>query len=129
MTTFTSAHALRVKANKASERANARQFVRLCERVGLPAPQLEYTFTAPRKWRFDFAWPDDRIALESEGGVWSQGAHTRGKHFLSDLEKYNHAASLGWIVFRTVPRQLLDYSTLKMIASALDITLPEFGAL
>ena len=35
-----------------------------------------------------------------DGGIWSNGAHTRGKHFKSDCEKYNSAAFLGWTVYR-----------------------------
>jgi hypothetical protein len=39
-------------------------------------------------------------AVEIEGGVWTNGAHTRGKHFASDAEKYNSAALMGWVVLR-----------------------------
>ena len=35
-----------------------------------------------------------------EGGIFSGGAHTRGKHFQSDCEKYNTAGLMGWRVFR-----------------------------
>jgi very-short-patch-repair endonuclease len=78
----------------------------------------EYAFAAPvRKWRFDFVigplgamLPSDRakcVAVEIEGGIWNHGAHVRGKHFLSDAEKYNTAAALGWKVFRFTPEQIL----------------------
>ena len=34
-----------------------------------------------RRWRFDFAWPDQMVALEVEGGIWKGkfGGHTSGK--------------------------------------------------
>ena len=60
----------------------------------------EYRFHETRKWRFDFALPEKKLAIELEGGIWVKGAHTRGSHFNSDCEKYNNAALLGWRVFR-----------------------------
>lgn len=63
----------------------------------------EYRFDnrdKPRNWRFDFAWPDRRVAVEVEGGVWSNGRHTRGQGFISDTEKYNAAVMQGWRVLR-----------------------------
>jgi very-short-patch-repair endonuclease len=73
---------------------------------GLPKPEKEYRFHPTRKWRFDFAWPNRKVAVEIEGGIWNRGAHVRGAHFLSDCEKYNSAGALGWRVFRFVPQQL-----------------------
>ena len=68
--------------------------------AGLPEPEREYRFHDTRKWRFDFAWPLDQLAVEVEGGVWTKGRHTRGAGFIKDCEKYNAAAELGWIVLR-----------------------------
>ncbi len=60
----------------------------------------EHRFDAVRKWRFDFAHVETKTAIELEGGVWSGGAHNRGRGFLEDCEKYNAAALAGWTVFR-----------------------------
>ena len=73
---------------------------------GIEEPIAEYRFHPTRKWRFDYAWPTKKVAVEIEGGIWIGGAHVRGKHFLSDCEKYNAAGLLGWRVFRFVPGQL-----------------------
>lgn len=67
---------------------------------GCKLPEREYKFHPVRKWRFDFAWPDEKVAIEAEGGIWTNGAHTRGKHFNSDSQKYNAAVILGWRVLR-----------------------------
>ena len=48
------------------------------------------------------------IAVEIEGGIWVKGAHTRGKHFESDCEKYNEAQKLGWQVYRFTPDMVND---------------------
>lgn len=63
----------------------------------------EHRFHATRRWRFDFAWVAQRVAVEVEGGVWSGGRHTRGAGFVADARKYNEAVRLGWRVLRFVP--------------------------
>ena len=77
-------------------------------RSWLPDPVTEHRFHDTRKWRFDFAWPDSKIALEAEGGTWTGGAHTRGKHFASDCEKYNTATLMGWQVYRFTTDMIND---------------------
>lgn len=68
--------------------------------AGLDLPQFEYRFHDTRRWRADFAWPELGILAEYEGGVYSGGAHTRGRHYESDCEKYNEAALAGFVVLR-----------------------------
>lgn len=69
-------------------------------------PVEEYYFAKPRMWRFDYAFPKEKIAVEQEGGVWIQGRHTRGWGFIQDMEKYNEAARRGWRVFRFTPKEI-----------------------
>lgn len=111
----------RVKANQAKAAQQRLLFAALCKQNGLPEPVTEVKFHPDRKWRFDYAWPQLCIALEVEGGVWTGGAHTRGGHFLSDMEKYNAAGTLGWRVFRTVPSKLLTAATIDLLRSALSL--------
>ncbi len=79
----------------------------------------EFKFHPVRKWRFDYAIPEHKIALEVEGGVWSGGRHTRPQGFLGDIEKYNTATLMGWRVFRTTPDDLLRTATLNLLKSAI----------
>lgn len=91
----------------------------LCRHGGIPEPEREFAFARPdRDWRFDFAWPDRRIALEVEGGIWSAGRHVRPKGFLGDMQKYNAAAARGWLVFRVTPATLDSLTTVDMIKLA-----------
>ena len=78
----------------------------VAHKLGLPVPEREYRFDAERRWRFDFAWPALKIAVEIEGGVWIRGRHVRPVGYLGDLEKYNRAVVLGWRVLRYAPHQL-----------------------
>lgn len=82
--------------------------------------EREYQFHATRKWRFDYAIIEHKIAIEVEGGVWTQGRHTRPKGFLGDMDKYNAAAQNGWRVLRVTPDSLLSVKTLNMIKATID---------
>ncbi|OPZ24002.1 MAG: hypothetical protein BWZ01_02999 [Deltaproteobacteria bacterium ADurb.BinA179] len=74
--------------------------------LDIPEPVREYRFHPARRWRLDYAWPDFRLAVEIEGGVWINGRHTRGRGFLGDLEKYNELAMAGWSLLRFTPGQV-----------------------
>lgn len=80
----------------------------------------EYRFHPTRRWRFDYAIPEHKIALEVEGGVWTQGRHTRPQGFLGDVAKYNAATVMGWRVLRTVPDELISAKTLRMIQETIN---------
>lgn len=66
----------------------------------------EYRFCDDRMWRFDVAMISGGLAFEIEGGHWAAGAHVRGEHFESDMEKYNRAALDGWKVLRFTHKQV-----------------------
>lgn len=83
--------------------------------------EKEYKFHLKRRWRFDYAIPAFKIALEVEGGVWTSGRHTRGGGFIGDMEKYNTATCLGWRIVRCTPDQLLTTDTLQMIKKLMTI--------
>jgi very-short-patch-repair endonuclease len=68
--------------------------------TGLPEPVTEYRFIALRRWRFDLAWPDRRIAVEVDGGTWIGGRHVSGAGYDADCHKINAATEAGWRVFR-----------------------------
>ena len=79
----------------------------------------EYRFHTKRMWRFDYAIPQHKIALEVEGGIWTRGRHTRPQGFLGDVDKYNTATLMGWRVFRVTPDTLYSNATINMLKSAI----------
>lgn len=112
-----------VKAKKSRQSANKPQirdvFTVIC-RTDLKVECVkEYKFHPTRRWRFDYAIPEHKIALEVEGGVWTGGRHIRAQGFLGDMEKYNTATLMGWRVFRTTPDELYKTATIKLLRNAI----------
>lgn len=111
--------------------------------LGLPLPESQFRFAPPRKWLFDFAYPDLRIAIEVEGGTYGKmikclkcgstvmarglngrlyplrigGRHNRGEGFEKDVEKYNAAELLGWHVFRVTGKMIRERKAGKLVES------------
>lgn len=79
----------------------------------------EFRFHGERMWRFDFAWPDQLVAIECEGAVFTGGRHTRGRGFEDDCEKLNEAAAAGWRVLRVTGDQIKAGQALVWIERAL----------
>ncbi|MBO0505311.1 hypothetical protein FED29_017965 [Aeromonas veronii] len=78
----------------------------LAQLVGFPDPATELLFHPKRKWRFDYAWEEQKLALEVHGGIHSGGRHTRGRGFVEDRAKMNEAALLGWTVIEATPEHI-----------------------
>jgi len=90
-----------------------------CRAAKLPVPVPELRFAPPRRWRFDWAWPAQRLALEVEGGVFIRGRHSRGAGMVKDMEKYNAATTAGWRLLRVTPKQIASGEALDVAAKAL----------
>jgi very-short-patch-repair endonuclease len=85
----------------------------------LPEPVREHRFHSKRRWKFDFAWPELKLAAEVEGGTWTGGRHTRGAGFEGDCEKYSVAAIQGWMVVRFTSSMVSDGRAIDLLISAL----------
>lgn len=79
----------------------------------------EYKFHPVRRWRFDYAIPACKVAVEVEGGVWTGGRHVSPKGFLGDMKKYNTAAVMGWKVLRCTPKELNTARMVEMIRNCI----------
>jgi hypothetical protein len=88
--------------------------------LGLPEATPEYRFHPDRKWRVDWAWCPEKIALEIEGGAWQYGRHNRATGFLKDMEKYRELAIAGWLVIRVTPQELASGLAAELIKRAFE---------
>lgn len=125
-----------VPAKKPSRSALANEeFALQCRMAGLPpfmSKPNECHFAKAfngRLWRFDFAWPEFKVAVEIEGLAVTRlegrlvvlGRHASIDGFREDCEKYNTAALLGWSVLRfeqklVKPGKALEF-TLRMLTA------------
>lgn len=94
---------------------------------GLAKASLQYQFAHNRKWRFDFAWPSIRLAVEIQGGTFANGRHTRGVGYESDCEKSNYATLMGWRVLRFGTRDVQEGKALKLIERVLKFSESQAG--
>jgi len=86
----------------------------------LNGPNLtpEHRFHPERKWRFDFALPAARVAIECQGGTFARQrlGHSSGTGIQRDYEKLNAAQLSGWTVFQLTGRML----TIKEVQPMID---------
>jgi hypothetical protein len=80
---------------------------------------MEYQF-CERGWRFDFAWPWLKVAVEVEGGtMFGKSRHSRGAGFENDCSKYNRASIDGWIVLRYSTRMVISGIAINEVVEVL----------
>ncbi len=78
------------------------------ENPSIPDPEEEFKFHPTRRWRIDLCWPDQKLALEIEGGTYmAKGGH-RGSitGYVKDVEKYNALSIKGFSLLRFTPQQM-----------------------
>lgn len=87
----------------------------------LPVPEREFMFAKSigRRFRLDFAYPDRKIGIEVQGGIWTRGAHARGTGLERDYEKLNLAQTLGWRVLQFSRGMIEDGTAIETIKEAL----------
>lgn len=91
-----------IKIEKLStEKQNIKKSLWYYNRQGIiPDYVEEFKFHPERNFRFDWAFPDQKIALEYEGLMAEKSRHTTISGYSNDCEKYNQAQILGWKVLR-----------------------------
>lgn len=91
------------------------------EQIGLSSFTVEYLFHATRKWRFDFAFVAEKVAVEYDGGIFDNGpsGHTSVSGIMRDIEKINEAQLAGWLVIRVTPQSVANGTALRYAKRAL----------
>lgn len=80
----------------------------------------EFQFHPTRRWRFDYAIPAKKVAVEVDGGVWTGGRHINPAGYINDMEKLNTAASMGWLVLRITTDDRFAMKTFELIKNTLE---------
>lgn len=109
----------------------------MAKKKSIPAPDLflkllqtrfkgvevvkELRFHESRRWRFDYAFPSYKVAVEVDGGVWTGGRHINPSGYVNDMEKLNTAASMGWLVLRITTDDRFAIKTYDLIKNAIEL--------
>lgn len=75
----------------------------------------EYKFLKDRKFRFDYAFEEVKVAFEYEGIFSRKSRHLTVTGYSRDIEKYNLAQAEGWVVIRATPLVLKKANELAEI--------------
>jgi very-short-patch-repair endonuclease len=70
----------------------------------------ELKFDDIRRYRFDWAIPDLKLAIEYEGLNSEKSRHTTKKGYTGDCQKYNLAVINGWKVLRYTAMNYSDFA-------------------
>ena len=91
--------------------------------AGLPEPVREFMAIPGRRYRWDFAWPDQdkRVLVEINGGTYAHMGHSTGSGIARDYEKSNLAMLAGWRTFVFDRRMVEAGAALDITAKALGI--------
>lgn len=119
------------KKNSAEKSGKAALFLACCKAYGLPEPEPEQEFHPTRHWRFDWLWRQGKVALEIEGGAFMGkkcptcglrpgGGHNRGNVFLDNMDKYNEASLLGYLLLRATWDQVNSGEAFALVKRALE---------
>ena len=114
-------------------------FALQCKADKLPEPRWgkdELLFHPTRKWRFDFAWEEYKVAVEAEGGTFThmqkrtdketgkkvtqKSRHLTPTGYHEDCVKYAEAAILGWTVIRADAKMIKNGMALQLLKRALE---------
>lgn len=94
-------------------------FPAICQAHGLPVPVAEFRFAPPRRWRFDWVWLEQRLAVEIQGGLYTRGRHTRGPALVNEYAKLNAAVIAGWRVLLVTPAQVRSGEACELVKRAM----------
>lgn len=86
----------------------------------MPEPDREVELIPGRKFRWDFAWPAHRLAVEVQGGEWmAKGGHNSAQGLQRDCEKLALATLAGWRQLSVTGSMVRSGRALSLIECAL----------
>jgi very-short-patch-repair endonuclease len=93
------------------------RFLRLIRRTGLPEPERQHRIRDRGRLlaRVDFAYPDVKLAIETDGYRW----HSSRQRWEHDLGRRNALTSTGWRVVHVTSTDLDDGRIVRMIRDVL----------
>jgi hypothetical protein len=86
--------------------------------LGVPEPVGEWYPLEHREYRIDLAWPGPKVGLDVQGGLFTQGAHSRPAGIRADIERMNLIVAAGWRLFYCEPDLASIARAIMLIANS-----------
>jgi very-short-patch-repair endonuclease len=84
-------------------------FLTACRICDVPMPLVDYRKGIPgRKLEIDFAFVEERVGVELQGGIYAHMGHSTGTGIQRDYDKQNLAQLEGWILLQLSTNRLED---------------------
>ena len=98
-------------------------FAMQLDAAGLGGYVREFMAIPGRRYRWDFAWPDQdkRVLVEINGGTYAHMGHSTGPGIARDYEKSNLAMLAGWRTFVFDRRMVEGGAALAVVSKALEV--------
>lgn len=90
------------------------------QHAGLPLGEGQVRFVPGRQYRWDRCWKAEMVAVEVQGAIYANGAHSRGSGVQRDCVKHSIGAALGWRLLPITEAMLDDGSAIDLIRQALE---------
>lgn len=87
----------------------------------VPPFERQHRFVPGRRLSADFAWPQLRLIVELQGGIWRKGggAHSHPLNLIRDLERLQLAVMHGWYVFPVLTDDVKPGRALRLVEAAI----------
>ena len=88
--------------------------------IGILNYVREFSAIKGRRFRFDFAFIEEKVLIEIQGGIYSyKPSHASASGIRRDCEKANLAVAHGWRLFHFTPDMVRSGEAVRMIEEAL----------
>lgn len=91
------------------------------ERAGLPLGEAQVIGIPGRRFAFDRAWKEQRVAVNVQGATFVKGGHSSGVGIARDCEVACLAAIAGWRYLPVTKQQIESGQAVTWIAAALGV--------
>lgn len=108
------------RMDKASDLEREFAFTLRAEKIAGYVAEYEFAgIECDRKWRFDFAWPREKVCVEVQGGLRGHGKHARPEGYANDATKSAEAQMCGWTVIGATPETIRSGEAVRLLREAL----------
>ncbi len=88
--------------------------------LGVTGYVREFRAIPGRKFRYDFAFVEEKLLVEINGGTYTKGAHSTGQGIARDYEKIRLGQDHGWTVYPFDGKAVRSGEAVEIIRQALE---------